>query len=1237
MKINVTRDNVVIDKNSIKPHENEYNITQCHFTFDDFIDSFQVKRVIFTVESTGEMYENDILDYECEIPSEVLEHEYETIKVGVYGYNIGENEELINRFSPSYDTFVVPTGSYKEGALSPEPITPSQYDIYSSKLQEGLDKVDEALEEVSHVDIDAEQLDHSASVTITNRNNEPKTVVINDGYTPVKGVDYFTTAEIEEIENTVKTDVINELDFDNTVNDIKQDIQDLNTNKASKTELEQEQSARELADTNLQGQIDAITSSKDVVDIVGTYQDLMNYDTTSLTEDDVIKVLDDSTHNDAMSYYRWSNNTWNYVGSEGPFYTKSETDSLLNTKQTTIDSTHKLSSDLVDDTNQTNKFTSTNEKNTWNAKYDKPNTGIPKSDLVASVQESLNKADTAIQDVSDKEDKSNKTTTLSSSSTDTQYPSAKCVYDSQKEQNEHIAELEMLYNAFPTVSDEDTTIQLDNTAKVKFREIDLKGNTSQVVIPEEQGTSVSNTSISISDVDTDKEHTIEMSGNTYQSNAILPSEYTQVDYIESSGSQYIDTGIKGNQDTKTEIIFEITNLNYSSNKSFFGSRISTYSKHYGITIASGDQLDTLFSGYGTNSTSSQEKLTIDTKYKIVKDKNILYLNDTRILEQPYSTFETPTNMYIFAMNQEGAKFYSSIRLFNLKIYNDNTIIRDFIPCYRNSDNEVGLYDLVNNVFYTNQGTGAFTYGNVVSMPNPDYPQNIEVVTGTQNVEVCGKNLFNANGTYYKRGNYGDITISDSSIKVQNTHASGNQFVWWNIPVDTNKTITISYDSLVETSENANNAVYYMFSSTLYTEFTSFADFTKINKINKYATETTTNQYLVLAIRVIPESANTLTKPQVEYNNSASAYEQYQGTTYPVNLGNIELCKIDTYQDRIYKQNDKWYLEKNIGNVVLSQLTWVQETSANSRRYSTTGIQNSVVKPTSNSIIINMLCNIYIKNYATWTWNTISGKGIAVQKNGQLIIFDEDYTNSNDLTNFTTMLGNKNAVLYYPLATPTTTEITDTTLIGQLNALYNATIYPITNINTDTSNLLPYIDLHYNFVTPSPSPSRPSVVNVVKGNNTITISNSDNTESQNYPINLGDIELCKIGTYQDYIYESNGNWFKKNNVKVATDIIGSTSKTISDMVSNATVYSYCGGTVSGTTITYSSELLVANTIYYPTTTPTDTQITDTTLITQLNNIKKAYSYDTQTNISQTNTDKPFIIYAEAIRSLKDVFE
>lgn len=95
--------------------------------------------------------------------------------------------------------------------------------------------------------------------------------------------------------------------------------------------ISNETTARENADIGLQGQIDAITSSSDVVDIVGTYQDLQNYDTQHLGNNDVIKVLQDSTHNDAMTYYRWlkDTSTWQYIGQEGPYYTKSEIDTTL--------------------------------------------------------------------------------------------------------------------------------------------------------------------------------------------------------------------------------------------------------------------------------------------------------------------------------------------------------------------------------------------------------------------------------------------------------------------------------------------------------------------------------------------------------------------------------------------------------------------------------------------------------------------------------------------------------------------------------------------------------------------------------------------------------------------------------------------------------------------------------------------------------------------------------------------
>ena len=77
-------------------------------------------------------------------------------------------------------------------------------------------------------------------------------------------------------------------------------------------------------------------------------------------------------------------------------------ENLKNEKQDKIDGNHKLSADLVDDANTMNKFTSSSEKSTWDAKYNKPNSGIPKSDLANDVQTSLGKADAAVQkDVSD--------------------------------------------------------------------------------------------------------------------------------------------------------------------------------------------------------------------------------------------------------------------------------------------------------------------------------------------------------------------------------------------------------------------------------------------------------------------------------------------------------------------------------------------------------------------------------------------------------------------------------------------------------------------------------------------------------------------------------------------------------------------------------------------------------------------------------------------------------------------
>ena len=122
----------------------------------------------------------------------------------------------------------------------------------------------------------------------------------------------------------------------------------------------------DTADNNLQSQIDAIVSSSDVFDIVGTYAELQAYDISTVPVNDIIKVLVDSTHSNAATYYRCVESggvkSWSYIGSEGAYYTKSETDTLLQAKQDEITSSNKLSADLVDDTNSTNKFVTASEK-----------------------------------------------------------------------------------------------------------------------------------------------------------------------------------------------------------------------------------------------------------------------------------------------------------------------------------------------------------------------------------------------------------------------------------------------------------------------------------------------------------------------------------------------------------------------------------------------------------------------------------------------------------------------------------------------------------------------------------------------------------------------------------------------------------------------------------------------------------------------------------------------------------
>lgn len=136
------------------------------------------------------------------------------------------------------------------------------------------------------------------------------------------------TSNISSLSNTV-TNNYNTLD-----GRITSEVSALNTAIGTET------TNRQNADNNLQSQIDAIVSSSDVFDIVGTYAELQAYDISTVPVNDIIKVLVDSTHNNAATYYRCVESgavkSWLYLGSEGAYYTKSESDSLFVAQTTTV-------------------------------------------------------------------------------------------------------------------------------------------------------------------------------------------------------------------------------------------------------------------------------------------------------------------------------------------------------------------------------------------------------------------------------------------------------------------------------------------------------------------------------------------------------------------------------------------------------------------------------------------------------------------------------------------------------------------------------------------------------------------------------------------------------------------------------------------------------------------------------------------------------------------------------------
>lgn len=207
---------------------------------------------------------------------------------------------------------------------------------------------------------------------------------------------------------------------------------------------------------------------------------------------------------------------------------------------------------------------------------------------------------------------------------------------------------------------------------------------------------------------------------TMQGQQKLPSAYRAIEYLESSGTQWIDTGIV--PDVQTWARLKFVNLVTTGDVIFgyWDSEMTSWrmfnpdgSNNY-LDLPSGDR--TTYRWITRVETNIYPnfliELEIGNKFKKIF-QNDGYLNDQHLSELITTEFyDTPIESFVttnktLTLNHYSDTKNSSNRWYDVKIYNGDVLERHMIPCVRKSDNKPGMYDTVTKTFYTNAGTGEF--------------------------------------------------------------------------------------------------------------------------------------------------------------------------------------------------------------------------------------------------------------------------------------------------------------------------------------------------------------------------------------------------------------------------------------------------------------------------------------------------------------------------------------------------
>ena len=192
----------------------------------------------------------------------------------------------------------------------------------------------------------------------------------------------------------------------------------------------------------------------------------------------------------------------------------------------------------------------------------------------------------------------------------------------------------------------------------------------------------------------------------------------QLEYIESTGTQYIDTEFKPNNNTTLDIVAKFNRPCTIAMARWSGSpNYDTYGFFVSNSVNENYAFVAYWGRYNTNQWTKFYGYVNETKVRITLSPTKVKTNylDSDAFDNEaditQGTYQSTYNLYLFASNNIGSLLaQGNCTIYSAKIYDNGVFIRDYIPAYK--DGSAGMLDKANNVMYTNAGTGTFNVGKV---------------------------------------------------------------------------------------------------------------------------------------------------------------------------------------------------------------------------------------------------------------------------------------------------------------------------------------------------------------------------------------------------------------------------------------------------------------------------------------------------------------------------------------------